>query len=96
MYFIPFSIRVKAEQKGFESGAARPVIAMRLTSDGETELLLATDDGGLSWVDRDFVTVVGAGAQNPPAPGAAPMTEEPEGPPQRRTPSGRSRKRSAR
>lgn len=96
MYFTPFSIRVGAEQKGFESGAARPVIAMRLTGDGETELLLATDDGGLSWVDRDFVTVVGAGAQHPVATGAEQKPEAPEGRRKRRAPRRRAGQRDAR
>jgi len=83
MYFIPFTVRVGAEQKGFESGAARPVIAMRLTSDGETELLLATDGGGLSWVDRDFVQVVDTGAAGSAAgaqPPARAGSEEPQKP----------------
>ncbi|HVO38987.1 MAG TPA: hypothetical protein VMV03_08160 [Spirochaetia bacterium] len=96
MYFTPISIRVGAEQKGFESGAARPVIAMRLTSGGETELLLATDDGGLSWVDRDFVTVVSAGAQHPAALGAESKAVEPEGPRAQPAPRKRARGRNSR
>ncbi len=58
MYFRPFTVRVGAEQRGFESGAPRPVLAIRQTVDGETELLLSTDEGGLSWVDRGFAQAV--------------------------------------
>ncbi len=69
MYFRPFTVKVGAEQKGFETGSPRPVLALRLTADGETELLLSTDDGGLSWVDREFAQVVeaeGAAMKEPP------------------------------
>ncbi len=58
MYFKAFVVKVLKDQQGFKTGSSRPVIAMRLTGEGETELLLSTDDGELAWVDREFVEVI--------------------------------------